>query len=245
LANQVCDQAKGTQTEEAVNEEATLRSPQSRKAPGGDTERRESALGLELALKTLVRMLSYLGQPSSHTCGGFVSVSSLADDTKQPLNLVSQIALRLGRTGYLHTRGTRPDEVRLSGSVREAHLADLVLAAHSPEKPTEQIRESLGELGRVQVKDILPAPATKTDAPIHLKAAAASVLGIIFCMAVFGLSKVPTALASLGLALLLVSYTLHWLGRRSNLDVLPQCVLEAVMAGSLLWVAFGLVDLYW
>ena len=245
MTTQVCEEAQGSESQTSMIAETIPREPESKRSPACDPDGQRSTLGLDLAFRIVLRMLAYLSQPPEQGCTGFVSVSKLAADIKQPLNLVSLIALRLGREGYLRTRGSMPDEVALGGSVGESRLGDLLLAAHPPEKPKVDLKRNLGDLARVKVKDILPAQLAQAGAPTHIKVAAASALGVIFCLAGLGLHRIPAAFASLGLTLFLVSYTLRWVGRRRNLDILPQCILEAGMAGSFLWIGFGLLDLYW
>jgi hypothetical protein len=245
LTTQVYEEAAGNETGTAIKDRPTPKPPPAKKDPGIDPGGRGSSPSLSLDVRAVVRILAYLSQPTEHACGGFVPVSRIVEAINQPINTVNLILLRLGRAGYVRTRGALPDEAAFIDTVREKSLAELVQVAHSQGQPEGWIKARLGESGNLLLKDILPAPAVKARVPIHLKVAAASVLVTVFCMAAFGLYKIPAAFLGLGLTLLLVSYTLRWFGKRRNLDTLPQCILEAVMSGSMLWVIFGLADLFW
>ena len=219
-----------------------LRTP-AEKNTGDDTGRGDQLLGL--GLETVVRILRYLNLSREKKGREFVSLQEMASDLGEPVNLVSVVALRLSRTGGVRIRGSASNEVAFDDSIGEKPLTDLVSAALTPDWPAKHVAQARRVLGRLSVKDVLPSPAATASVPIPMKVAAAAVLGIVFSLAASGLYRVPAGFVGTGATILLVSYVLMWLGRRAGVTVLPECVLDAAMAGSLLWVALGLVSFFW
>jgi hypothetical protein len=237
--------AAESETATAGIDRGQVRPPLSKKDTGGDTSAGQVALGLGLALKTVVGVLRYLHTFRDHAGCEFVPVSKMATDLNQPVSVVSLTVLRLSQAGCVRIRGSMPNEVAFDDSAREKSLADLISVVLAPDWPKEDVKQAVSSFGHLSARDILPASTTRLSVPIRIRVAAAAVLGIAFCMAGFGLHKVPAAFVGTGATILLVSYILHWLGGRAKMNVLPRCILEASMAGSLLWVAFGLVSLFW
>ena len=212
---------------------------------GTRTEEKEPLDGLDLAIRGVILTLRYLYLARERAGREYVPVSRISMDINIPYPLVARVVLRLNDAGCMYVRNGNTLEAGFDSGVRERSLAELALAVFAPDGATPEARLAAGYLEHVPAEDILPVATTNVEAPALVRAAAAGVLGIAFCLSYFGLYRVPAAFAGTGAIMLLASSALHWLGRKANLRVLPQCVLESVMAGSLLWVGFGLVHLLW
>ena len=197
--------------------------------------------GTGLALRALVKVLGYLYVAKHRDGREYVSISEICADLRLPHGLVVVVLKGLKRAGCVRLNRESPDQVGFHENVLHKTLDTLVAAIRAQEEHNEEASGLLRPLSRISVEDILPVPAHRRRTPVWMKAAATTVFGVLFLIGAFGLYRMPLAFAGAGASMLLVSALMHWIGSRTELEILPRCYLEAAIAGSLLWVVFGVV----